>query len=509
MNKPSAYELIKVNIGADCKLPNTFSLEEKTASNKIGFMPGAMDGIGVFHAGCGNEKKLVKEVVSLLKKYFKTGKGKYIAKIETVLADNRAISMIDLILQNIRDDHKSIRPNSVFESSLSLVKTSCNIELVKIGIGLLGLFDLANSEEVTEVIVTLALYDDFTLYAVVAASNWTNGNNVIFRIAQRINGWGKIHAVERLEPENGEIREWILRDGCSNSVMDAYLGLTCAVKGDLISALRQDTLDDKLFDSVAVIIDALLDEGPVSGMSEYEHAHEALTRFMSHAKQHVRNVEHLWRILNLRDWAECAEADYKDEILKQCHGIIDVPDWKEKIAFAVKNRDDNFNFFCACNAASRLNIDVFAELFSAVKDEPLKYYSYMPQLFKNPSLAAEIINLCETVLPLDEMAEGMGDYLFADKLNQEHQCLDFVLPELAAYPLQGVKLIKTGLNSRVVRGRNMACRALSGWVRTQGKPLANISPELHSEIMRIYKIEVNEQTKETMKKLIDGEAEDL
>ena len=123
-------------------------------------------------------------------------------------------------------------------------------------------------------------------------------------------------------------------------------------------------------------------------------------------------------------------------------------------------------------------------------------------------MAEEIIKLCESILPLDDMAEGMGDYLFSDKLNQEHQCLDFVLPELAAYPLQGIRLIQTGLNSRVTRGRNMACRALSGWVKTQSKPLAEISPKLYAEIMRIYKIEVNGQTKETMKKLIDGGFED-
>ena len=102
----------------------------------------------------------------------------------------------------------------------------------------------------------------------------------------------------------------------------------------------------------------------------------------------------------------------------------------------------------------------------------------------------------------------MGDYLFSDKLNQEHQCLDFVFPELAKYPMQGIKLIQTGLNSRVIRGRNMACRALSGWVKVQGKPLAEISAELYSEIVRIHDVEVNEQTKETMKKLIYGGFED-
>lgn len=178
------------------------------------------------------------------------------------------------------------------------------MELAKIAIGLLGLLDLGNADEVGKVITTLSLHDDFTLFAVVATSNWTNGNRIIFQIAKNVTDWGKIHAVERLEPETDEIREWILRDGCANGVMDAYLGLICAVKSDLISALHRGSIDDEMFGSIAIIIDALLDEGPVAGISEYEHAHEALTRYLTHAKQHAVSVEHLWRILNLRGWAE-------------------------------------------------------------------------------------------------------------------------------------------------------------------------------------------------------------
>jgi len=166
-------------------------------------------------------------------------------------------------------------------------------------------------------------------------------------------------------PPAEEIREWILRDGCSNGVVDAYLGLTCAVKGDLISALRQETLDEKLFGSIAIIVDALLDEGPVSGISEYEHAKEALELYVCHAQKHVESVVLLWHMLNVRNWAETAETDYKGEILAQCSKIINKPDWQEKVVKAVKQPDDDFAFFCATNVASRLDIDISAELFDS------------------------------------------------------------------------------------------------------------------------------------------------
>lgn len=509
MIEVSVYERIKANITADGKLPDTFSLDKIHEPNQLGFAPGAMDGIGLYHTDDVDEKQSAKNIANVLKRYINTGNKKYINEIIDILSDNRAISLIDSILQIFSSDNKGIDPNEMVKKTLKLIKTSSNVEIVKIGIGLLRLVDLGYYKEAEEIFTTLALYEDLTLYAVVAASNWTHGNRIIFRIAKTVDGWGKVHAVEQLKPETAEISEWILRNGCSNGVLDNYLGLTCAEKGDLISVLRQQSMDADMFNSIAIIINALLDEGPVDGISKYKHANEALLHFLRHAETHADCVEHIWRISQVRHWAQNTNEEYVDGVIEQCNVIINYPVWKEKILAAINKHTESYEFYCACNAAAHLKIDISKQLFNIVMEEPLEFYSYMPQLLKNKEMATKIINLCESVLPLDEMAEGMGDYLFPDKLHHEHHCLDFVLPVLAQYPLQGVGLIKTGLNSRVVRGRNMACRALSGWVKKMCEPLEIISPELYSEIDRIYQFEVDEHTKETMRKLLDGGYEEI
>jgi hypothetical protein len=138
----------------------------------------------------------------------------------------------------------------------------------------------------------------------------------------------------------------------------------------------------------------------------------------------------------------------------------------------------------------------------------LEYSHYAEMFFKNADTTAELVALYEDVLPLYEMATSMGDYYFPKEMRKEYGCLDYILPCLATYPLQGTKLIKTGLNSPVVRNRNMACRALSGWAKIQGKPIADISSELFMEIKKIHEIEINEQTKDTLRKLINGEPTD-
>jgi len=269
----------------------------------------------------------------------------------------------------------------------------------------------------------------------------------------------------------------------------------------LIAALRQEQLDNELFDSVAIIIDALLDEGPVKGISEYEHAEETLTLYLNHAKKHATTLKHLWHVLNVQSWCKYRKPEYKTFLLAQCAEIISDPAWRSKIITAIEREEMPYTV----NVATRMDIDISDMLLPLVKQKPLEYCYYAEMFFENPSLAAELIELYESILPLEDMAEGMGDQLFSKNLSKEHGCLDYLLPLLTSRVMLGVKLIMAGLNSRVVRERNMACNALSGWVKKQGRPLADISPELHSEITQIYEIEVNEQTKETMKKLIDGE----
>ena len=505
----SIYESIKAAAKENERLPADFSLNEKVDPNEMAFAPGAMDGIWIYHGGIGGTSDglvdAVASVISLIEQYLDTNDERCLDKLDAILTEYRALHIVDPMLNGIRENHEGIELQKLIEFAFETAQTSDSIEMVKTCISLLGLFDLEKYESIRTVVAILGLYDEFTLFSVVAAAKWTDGTGLIFWIAQRANGWGKIHAVERLEPETDKIREWILREGCSNGVMDAYLGLICANKGDLIAALRQEHLDSDLFESVSIIIDALIDEGPVPGISEYEHAQKALELYLRHAKEQATTLSHLWYVLNIRRWADDEEIEYSTKVLDLCNEILTVTDWNKKIYAALEEKGDVFH---AVNAASRMDVDISDMLYTIVKREPLEYYFYFGGLFKKPEMAAELIALYEKVLPLDEMPQGMGDFFFADTLRKEHGCLDYVLPLIADYPMHGIKSIKTGLNSPVVRSRNMACRAMSGWTKMLEKPIADISPELLVELQRIIEIEVNDDTKETMRKLIAGEVAD-
>jgi hypothetical protein len=261
MSTQSIYSAICENLNSEGRLSQNFTLPFKEASpNELRFMPGARDGIGIFHFGSKHPEVVAKKIVKSLKSDWKKGSANSQNKIAGLLHKHGSLSVIDSILNSIREDHKAADVKNMIDYACRLAFQTADEELVKLGIGLLGLLDLSSEKDIIDKLLILALYEEFTLYVVVAVSNYQNGNDILFEIAQKVDGWGKIHTVERLEPTSDEIREWILHKGCANTVMDAYLGLECANKGNLISALRRDSLDDELFDGISVIIDALSDE---------------------------------------------------------------------------------------------------------------------------------------------------------------------------------------------------------------------------------------------------------
>jgi hypothetical protein len=493
----SIYETIKNALNDEGRLPCDFELpHDDIPPNEIKWAVGAKDGIFVHHASPQKSEEAIKKIIALLK----SGKPN---RIPAIFKKHSVIDLVDPLLAAIRKNADDLNATMVCKYAQFLAFESDDEELVKLGIALLGLFDWSDTPEMQEKLITLGLYEEFTLYVVVEAQRWDNGNEVLFRIAKSVDGWGKIHTVKRLKPETEEIREWILRHGCKNAVMNAYLGLECANKGDLIGVLRRDELDAELFDSVCIVVDALMDEGPTEGISAYEYAEEALLRFLHFADRYAVSLKHIWHVLNIESFLDLAEITSKDEIKHRCKEIAQKPVWKTIVLSTMANPDPQ-DFFYANDVARRLNIEVESYVYDAVKNDPIGNSAYLPVLYKKPEYAKELTELYERVLPLEEMAAGMGDYIFSPTHRQECNCLDTLLHELYEHPLLGERLVRTGLLSPVVRNRNIACAALEKWSKKLGQPVSVFSPNLFETLQSMAAIEVDKDVKKTLNKIIKG-----
>jgi hypothetical protein len=101
-----------------------------------------------------------------------------------------------------------------------------------------------------------------------------------YELAQRVKGWGRIHAVERLKGcDDPEIKAWLLREGFRNGVMNEYLAHLAATTGDLYPALLEPDVDEALLDGAGGILAALALGGPAQDMTDYDDAVPAMHRY--------------------------------------------------------------------------------------------------------------------------------------------------------------------------------------------------------------------------------------
>jgi hypothetical protein len=318
----SIYQLICDNITDDA-LNEEFYIEG--AEDEIaGFRwaPGAMDGVRIYHMSpSGLDADGAREMEDAIKCAAEGDFSEADHKFAKWCKEHRAISNIDRLQNYIMEHARQLDAGNVHRTALSLVMCSENVECVKIGLELLELFGEPN-EDVKNVIRSVGLYDEFTIFAVWNMLRWNHGNEDIFRLARKTKSWGRIHAVERLRPETDEIWNWLLTEGTKNTVENAYSSLTCWQKSNAEKLLRGDISDEE-YKGISAILEGLLDEGPVPGISEVENSEHILLQFLKQSQKHAQSVDDYHTILAVKSWAEEA---------KNCSGVLYACD--ELLSFA-------------------------------------------------------------------------------------------------------------------------------------------------------------------------------
>ena len=318
MNKKPIFEIIAdrlrqtefkdddiITLGKDFSLPND--------EEGLKYIDGAKDGIGVYHMGAAEITQKDIEEINTVITLANTGDYDQADSVLEKLCERiRVISFIDE-LQDCILARKDEIEDKFYIYSLHLMTQSANIECVKAGMMIQELF--GQSEEVKGMVRTLGLSDEFTLYSVFIMRNWENGNTEIMNIAKSVNGWGKVHAVHYIEPETEEIKYWLLTGAVSNDVMPAYSGWDCYKKADVEAILKKDGLNYEELEGVLSIVDAMLDEVPVLGISNVENPKEILLEVLNHSIKHLPlSSENCEVISNISDWQKENLVDENCEI---------------------------------------------------------------------------------------------------------------------------------------------------------------------------------------------------
>lgn len=475
--------------------------------NKLRWVNGGMDGGFSFHCGGGDtENNKIKELYAIIREHCNNPSAFSHQNLYGKLKETEAIDIIDPLLNYIREK-RDINTEALFNEALWLIKNGRDRNAVKFGIAIMGMF---RCEKYKDILMALGKHEEFTVYSVVALKNGVEApNDCIFELAKCLDGWGKIQCVTRLEPETDKIKEWLLKKGCKNNVMNAYLAYTCAENGELKKRLMPDSIDKELYSGAVEIMEGLIDGGPSRDIDDLDEPMLLISRFLCHSQKHCRNLEQLRIIAQIKDFINKETDHWEDRYKKDwtqegreacsiiCDQIINQDSWKTTVLDTVES-SNNSDIFNACDIAKVLNIDIWERLFAKLRKDPYKesFYYYLSSDIEER--AVRLADFAAKHLPLKKIATGPKDEMGFGQEFKYHSCLDFILQMLEKHPGIGHELIEAALWSPVVRNRYKAISILEKLDKKE---------YTHIEIKRLQvlsKSDPNTNVRERAKKLMSN-----
>ena len=435
---------------------------------------GARDGILAHHlaGGAGDDER--DAMVRVLVDLFREPTAAHLAAVYTQSTSVQLAGYVDALVDALNET-PGMDALRVHELGKVLATEAPDPETVKLGISLLGMVE--NDDRA--ILLQLALHDEFTMFAALALVKQIDAfEPILFELAKKVHGWGRIHVVERLaETTSKPIKAWMLRQGFRNTVMDEYLAHTCATTGELHRAFSKP--DPALLSGAAGIFRALAAGGPALELSDYEHAAKAISAWLPHV---TPTLEELAALDALAEREEVS-PDARTRIEQLRNGA------KARAAIdAGLQSTDPQRFGLADLAASERGIPTF-DLHEA-------------RIAAKTDVTYSVMRLLQEARR-DTIDRALAAAASVVELDQAEQRLVLVLQELPRFAAgTGDRFVLSGLRSAWPQARALAARVLGAW----GK--AALSDDLREALEEAAEHEDDAETKAGMERVLAGETYD-
>ncbi len=423
------------------------------------------DGIRTHHFGVGSQP--VEELADQILDHLDNP-----APLLDLFAGLDVVRVADDLLQELRS--RQVAREKLRSAARFVAENATRREVAKLGIVLLG---LSGDERDSELLHLLGTLDEFALFAVVALMNTQpDRHRAVFQLAQRLDGWGRIHAVERLAGcTDPDIKAWLLRTGFRNGVMNEYLAHLAATTGGLYEALLDD-VDDALLTGAAGILRALAMGGPANDMHDYDDAVPAMHRFAELVDAAAPDLGLLDAALTLERFVHTEELDWPDDeparLRERYRSLVSQPRWHDLVmseltahvsidgqaADAKERRFEN-----ALSCAGRLRVNAFPFAVARLRIDPHNGYVWQWAIRYRSGPFEEIVELAEELLPLDDLASGPSESVGLGIGYEADMALELVVQALHHHPGLGERLVRVALANRVIRCRWSALKLLRNW----------------------------------------------
>ena len=478
---PALYGFVRSHLDVMGRLePEGRRLPDEDApySGGVGWAPGALEG-GLGHVGSdARDDERAARVANLVRWTCQRPSDRRRRVLYAHVHEDHVLVIADSLAEDLTE--QPCDPQAVRELARWLAMTAPERGAVQVGLVLLGVAGVGDALDVVRV---LAAHEEFTLYAAIAVANGTDHPEPeLWAMAQKVDGWGRIHCVQRLQDATDPaIRAWILRTGFRNAVQDEYLALIAARTGSLVDALRGPHLDREVLTAAGDILLALMPGGPpVGDIDDYEGAAEAIELYLEAMRTRamdladLRSVTALQAWLSSDSWSERHQvpgwsAPQRELCLDRCREITGSDHWHDLIFVALLSEDQG-EFEQAQRLAVSRGYDTFDILLARIERDPLDGPWWKAWREADRSRAGRLCEAARALLPLDLIASGPVDERPSGLDLRQEAALGCTLQSLRDHPGIGGDLLQAGLRSPVAYIRLMATVALWNWPRSAWPP---------------------------------------
>lgn len=476
-----------------------FQLRQNQSEKEFSWADGALDGVMLYHMGHAEVTDKDKEELKKALEIASKGDDSF-EEADSVLVNavgqKGAICFLDDIQGALIEKQAELNIKNIVMYVVHLTTETDEIPLVKLGLALLELFEGNSDEHFRQIVKNLALSDEFTFSALFVMAGWDNGNEEIFDICKKVKGWGRIHAIEKLEPTTAEIKRWLLREGVNNEVMSAYSALTCWNKSEAEKVLFQDNISDEDYKGLCALIEGLVDEGPVPGISELENGAKIIDRFLdvvTGRNTSLCDYETVDCIMTMYD----SDNDDAEHICEKCNSIIHSDTCLQIVKESISTGK-------GIALAKELGIDFKPTVLRLIAKDYVENNWMMQYADDDADFIEKVAEICRNSLPLETMKGAPTDIMGSLAKGDPHSDLGTLLSRLGRFPLVGVDLVKVALQSPPEMTRKRGINVLKKWVSAKQTPLSELCPELQELLKNVLKIEVVDDLKPDMEALING-----
>lgn len=319
----SIYKRIKNAMTAEGTMPEDFVLRPRLQDGRQ-FADGAIDGTIRYYMGPANNTD-----IELLTQALKLASADKFEDAGNALLTYFAqgivlLPVMDKLQELIYAHSGELSPENLGRFAMTLLTQSGDVESVKFALAILEVIEQEPTDELQELLLTLAACEELTLFCLFVLGGYENANDIYFELAKKLQGWGRIHAVSMLKPAGNEMRDWLLREGWQNNIMPEYSAITIIKRIKLADMLQNINAgqSDELVNQAGTLIGYALQEEPIVGLSGYKRAGEVLHGYLSHAGQVELTEANRQKLPEIKAFIEKSSLANKWQLVDMCNDVL-------------------------------------------------------------------------------------------------------------------------------------------------------------------------------------------